>query len=187
MDLFVGCSSFEFSLLMQFISLHHLLKLSAIYNRVLHGQVGTCLVDIAVFYSIFFSKLPPLNCCHHIIIVAEFFFYLSVFLLPLCLPACRSQWPCRICMVIEVITASGFYLRLISPRCFIPSWSWWVGNCQESFWRQVTAAESVCAMQFFSHFFILYHFPCILHFFNLHSIRVGWLNTHFLSSTLPHM
>ena len=49
--------------------------------------------------------------------------------LSLCLPVCLSERPCRICMVIEVITASSFYLRLISPRCFIP----WVEAARNHF------------------------------------------------------
>ena len=49
--------------------------------------------------------------------------------LSLCLPPCLSERPCRICMVIEVITASSFYLMLISPRCFIP----WVEAARNHF------------------------------------------------------
>lgn len=124
-------------------------------------QVETCLGEIIAWYC----ALPelPVDCPYSIIV--------AVLLLPLCVPACLSEWPCGICMVIEIITASSLYLRLISPCCLMP----WVetsnGKLPKSLRRRATAADNDCAMQFsfFFHFdfdflnTLLSASPCFTH------------------------
>lgn len=162
--------SFEFPLLKQsFIC--HLLILSPACNWVLLSaswanshfpvQVGTCRGGGAVWYkfsrscSLLPAKLSSWHNCSRVLH------------LPLCLPACLSEWPCRICMVIEVITASSFYLRLTSLRCFIP-WveaSGWktARNHFEDKLQQPTTPVHLCLPW------------------------EGWLNMHCFSRTLLHM
>lgn len=77
--------------------------------------------------------------------------------LSLCLPPCLSERPCRICMVIEVITASSFYLRLISPRCFIP----WVEAARNHFEDKLQQLTTPVQCSFSPPFFNLCNPPGI--------------------------
>lgn len=155
----------SFLLRMRFLPLQHLLMLSTTYTRVLLSaswayscfsvQVGTCLGERWLSGTVFFSEELPVKLLSHFycIIVAAFP------LLPLCLPACLSQWPCRICMVIGVITGSSLCLRLISPRCFIP-------GVETSGWKPARSQTSHSSWQrlcnaVFPLFFILCLFLCI--------------------------
>lgn len=180
MDWFIDCGSFQFPLLMQFSSLHHSLKLSTTYTRVLLSALWANASsgwntsrEIAVWYSVF-SELPVelLSLLHNCSRAS---------LLPLCLPACLSEWPCRICMVIEVITASSVYLWLLSPRRFIPGveasgWKTARSHFEDEL-QQLTTPLHCSFPPFFSFCTLSLYSP---HFY-FDLFRIGGPNTHFFT------
>lgn len=104
---FIDCTFFYWSNFYNTI-----LKLSATYNRVLLSAFWA----ISIFgsgWNMSWGNYSPVEC------FSDLWAELSFPPTHPCLPACLSEWPCRICMVAKVITASSLYHRFITPCCFI--------------------------------------------------------------------